>query len=458
MKIVFINPSLRPESKRRQLPVGLAYIMTAAKKAGFDFELIDMDIDHLSMDDLEKIMLEKKYDVYAVGCIVTGFKFVKQISGIAKKINPCSIIIAGNSVADSIPTIILENTDVDIAVIGEGDITVVELLNALEGKNDIAQVKGIAFKNDDKVIFTERRTAVPNIDLLGFPDWRIFDLNKYNEYSKINVNVFSQESVLSFPLNSARGCPYNCTFCYHVFKKDRYRRYSEQAILQEIRRLHFDYNCNFISFWDELTFPTIESVKERIKNLENLNFKFGWDAPIRGDLFKKEHLGLVKSLKALGCDNLAFSLENANPEILKTMNKKMDVSQFVEQAKVLWDGGIVPLTSIVLGYPQETPESINQTLEICEKCNIYPSVGFLLPLPGTPIYDWAKTNGRIINEVEYLERIGDRQDFHINLTKMEDQEFLDIVTKKLCVLAKKMGLKLDSVFKTSTYQKPKDIK
>ena len=123
----------------------------------------------------------------------------------------------------------------------------------------------------------------------------------------------------------------------------------------------------------------------------------------------------------------------------------------------MWEGGVIPLTSVIFGYPQETPETIRQTIKVCEQCNIFPSVGFLLPLPGTPIYEWAKENGYITDEVQFLEKIGDRQDFHINLTTMSDSEFVEIVTKELQTLAEKQGLKLGSVFKTVTYQKPKNI-
>lgn len=454
MKIVFINPSLRPDAKRRQLPVGLAYIMTAVKKAGFDFDLIDMDINNLSMQDLENMLSRSIYDVYAFGCIVTGFKLVRQISEIVKKINPISIVIAGNSVATSIPAILLQNTNVDIAVMGEGDITIVELLRAIKNKMNIENVKGIAFKKNGTTVYTPKRSIIPKLDDIGFPDWELFELDKYYEYSTANVNVFSKDNVISFPLNSARGCPYRCTFCYHVFKGEKYRKYSAEVIVEEIKRLHYKYKCDFISFWDELTFPNIKSVKSLVNELSGLDFQVSWDAPVRGDLLKMEHVGLIRELRGVGCDNLAFSLESASPEILIAMNKKLSVSQFIEQAKALWEGGVTPLTSIVFGYPQETPETIKHTLDVCEECNIYPSVGFLLPLPGTAIYEWAKNNGHIKDELEYLSRIGDRQDFHINLTSMPDEEFVNTVTNGLQELARKLGLQLESVYKTGTYKAP----
>ena len=458
MKTAFINIPLRPGAKRQQLPVGLAYVITAAKKNGFDFDLIDMAIDNLSMQDLEKVLSKKKYDIYAFGCIVTGYKFVSQASDIIKNIQPDSVIICGNSVATSIPEILLLNTKVDIAVLGEADITIVELLKALEEKEPVSGVKGIAFKKDGQIIFTEKQPIIDDIDTIGFPDWDVFNLKKYEQYSQVNVNIFSSDRIISFPLNSARGCLYRCTFCYHAFVGQKYRRYSSSAVVEEIKRLHSKYNCNFVSFWDELTFPNVKSIESMVKAINSLDFKIKWAADGRAGLFYKKHLDLIKAMKESGCDNFEYSLENGSPEILAAMNKKITVSQFIEQSKVLWEGGVVPLTSVIFGYPQETPETIQQTLDICEECNIYPSVGFLLPLPGTPIYEWARNNGRIKDEVEYLTRINDRQDFHVNLTNMSDKEFVDTVTTKLKALAKKQGLELESVFKTVTYKKPKNPK
>ncbi|MDP8213171.1 MAG: radical SAM protein, partial [Candidatus Zapsychrus exili] len=79
MKVVFINPSLRPDSKRKMLPVGLGYVLTAVKNSGINFDLIDMDVDDISMEGFEKILKDKIYDVYCLGCIVTGYSFLKTI-------------------------------------------------------------------------------------------------------------------------------------------------------------------------------------------------------------------------------------------------------------------------------------------------------------------------------------------------------------------------------------------
>jgi anaerobic magnesium-protoporphyrin IX monomethyl ester cyclase len=452
-KILFINPCLRQNARRKFPPVGLAYILTAVEKAGIEFDLFDMDAHELSIEDLREHLQRKTYDIVALGTIVTALKLVRDIAATIREINPVTTIIAGNSVATSIPEMLLRNTEIDIAVLGEGDITIVELLRALDTNTDLNQVKGIAFLRDGKFVKTAARELIPNLDEIGFPNWDLFDLPRYNKNMLKPIMDDSTESVV-YPLNAARGCPFSCTFCYHVFKGQRYRKYSEEAVMKEFTRLHDKYQATFIFFWDELTFPTIPTVERMVTQLEQLPFRVGWDAITRGDLFGQADVALVRRMRDVGCKSISFSIENASPEILQAMNKKIQIHRVVKHCEALIRGGVTPHTSIIFGYPQETPETIQMTLDLCERCNIYPSVGFLQPLPGTPIYEWAVQNGYIKNEMEYLLEAGDRQDLHVNLTQMSSEELLDRVVHGMQRLAERMGLKFDNPLKTGVYQKP----
>jgi radical SAM superfamily enzyme YgiQ (UPF0313 family) len=144
-KILFINPCLRHDAKNKYPPVGLGYILTAVQKAGIDFDLIDMDVQTMSIEDLCERIRREKYDICALGCIVTSLRLVKEIASVIREINPKATIIAGNSVASSIPELLLRNTEVDIAVVGEGDVTIVELLEAIMKDRPLYEVRGIGF-------------------------------------------------------------------------------------------------------------------------------------------------------------------------------------------------------------------------------------------------------------------------------------------------------------------------
>ncbi|MFC1828423.1 B12-binding domain-containing radical SAM protein [Thermodesulfobacteriota bacterium] len=457
MKIALINICLRPDSIRRQLPVGLAYIATSIKKSGYDFDLIDMDIYRYSLADLEKILLEKEYDVFGFGCIVSGFRIARDIAQLIRKIQPKSIIIAGNSLAAALPELTLTTTDIDICVLKEGDYTMPELLRAIEIEQPLENVAGIAFMQNGEMVVTPARPFHTDLDRYGFPDWDLFDLSEYDKFAEVNENQYGEEMLICYPMTTARGCPYNCTFCYIAVrdKKIRYRRYSEDSIQKEVIRLYENYNARLISFWDDYSLPDKKTVQNRIDTMNNLPFSdVRWRCAVCSGLFTKEDKSLVMDLAASGCDNLGFSLENASTEILKAMNKKISVAGFIEQCHVLADCNITPLTSVIFGYPQETVESINLTLKVCEEANVFPSVGFILPLPGTKIYDWCREHNKITDDFKYLMNVGDRQDFHINLTSMSDETLIGKVTEGLQELAAKQGLELESVFKTGTYQKP----
>lgn len=456
-KLLFINPTLRPFAKNKYSPVGLAYILTAVRKAGYDFDLIDMDADCLAVDDVKERLRGKRYDLCGLGCIVTGLGLARELAAVVREFNPDCCIVGGNSVASSIPRMLLERTEFDVAVLGEGDEIIVELIEAVAGCRSLSSIPGIAFLENGDYRQTGARPLIPDLDAIGFPDWSIFTMDKYNR--AILPAMDSDDMQICLPLNGARGCPFNCTFCYHVFKGLPYRKYSEPVFVEEFARLHHTFGATFIYFWDELSFPNIPSVERLVSQLEKLPFRIGWQAISRADLFSAKDHSLLRRAREAGCRTIAFSIENASPEILKAMDKRISHDNTVEQSLALWKADITPGTSIIFGYPQETFASIKATLDLCEQCNIYPSVGYLQPLPGTPIYTWAVEHGHIPDEWDYLMNAGDRQDFHVNLTSIPTDELTDYVQTEMNALAARMGLHFDDPLKTGVYQKSqKDIK
>jgi anaerobic magnesium-protoporphyrin IX monomethyl ester cyclase len=443
-KILFINPLVQPRLKRKTRPVGLAYIMTAVKKAGIKFDFIDMYAHNMSMDELQVKLNKDSYDICAIGSIVTSFRLVRDIASILRRNYPSATIIAGNSVASSIPELLLRNTEVDIAVTGEGDVTIVNLLRALIEGTSIKNIKGIAFLDGGTFFRNRAQDIIHDLDQIGFPDWDLFSNQRYNE------GIFrpsgNEMSPVAFPLSTSRGCPYHCTFCYHVFMGLPYRRYSEDMILKEFKRLYTNYSASIIQFSDELSFLNISDAIKLTTKLERMPFNIHWSAVTRPNLFSKKDILLIKRMRDAGCMNICFALENASQTILDAMGKKVKIRQVMEQIIALQEGGVFPATSVIFGYPEETPATIRETFEFCNRFDLVPGVGFLQPLPGTPIYDWAVQQGYIKDELEYLLESGDREILHINLTKIPTGEFIDIVVNGISDLARKKGLEEYSQF------------
>lgn len=459
MKVLLINVSLRPESPTLMPPVGLGYIATAIDQAGYELEILDIDVYKYSDDQVEDMIIHKEYDVVVMGCIVTAYKKIKWLTEIIK-IHKNVPIIIGNSVADSVPEILLGNSKADVAVVGEGDITDIEVLKVLESNGDLSTVKGIYYKKDGKILSTPKREAIKDLDTLPFVNWALFDIETYLEKSNIQTNEpypMPYDEIRAMPVSTARGCAFNCTFCYHVFKNDKYRVRSAENILEEVKELKLKYGVNYINFFDELTFYSIKQCEDFVDKMIEMDLGVYWTAPCRADLFKEEHLHIAKKLKIAGCVGLGYSLESANEAILQSMNKKISKDDFIRQTKILQEAGLSTWTSIVIGYPEESEETLTQTFDCCYEANIYPSTGYLIPLPGTPIYEYAKKAGHIQNEEEYLISMGDRQDLRINLTNLDSERIQEIVVENLKRISYKLNLGLDEskLIKTGHYKSKK---
>lgn len=462
MNICVINVSLRPQSPVKLFPIGLGFITTAMKNAGFDFDLIDIDAHRYSEEEVKTLIRKKKYDVVCMGCIVTGYKIIKSLASVIKKYHPYSTIIVGNSVATSILEILLKRTKVDIAVISEGDETIVELLQAISESRPIGDVKGICFLEDGKVVCTKPRPLIKDISSLPFVDFSIFDVEIYIDNSKHEVSdplPIPREEVRALPVNTARGCKANCSFCYHVFVGKPYRYRTAESIVAEIKLLIEKYSLNYIHLWDELTFFSKKQALELVQKMLEEDLHFYWTAQCRGNLFNKdEDIEIIKKMKEAGCLGMQYSLESADIVILKAMNKKMSVEQFSKQTQLFQNAGIATWTSLVIGYPQETPETIRKTFDCCVENKIYPSVGYLLPQPGSPMYDYAVENGFIEDEEAYLMSMGDRQDLRTNMTEMDNEQLESLVFEglKRCNEELKMGLERDKLIKTQYWRVSKN--
>jgi len=458
LKILVINVSIRPESPIKLFPVGLGYIITAMKNNGFDFDLIDIDAYRLSDQEIKELIGKKEYEVVCMGSIVTGYKIIKSLAAVIKEIHPVAKIIVGNSVATSIVDTLLTKTKVDIAVMGEGDTTIIDLLKAIEEPRPLETVQGICFKRDEDIIRNPPRQYIKDISSLPFLNFSLLDIEIYIKNSVLSISdplPMPRESIRALPVNTARGCISQCTFCYHNFRGMPYRYRSTESIALEIEQLIEKYSLNYINFWDDLTFFSKKQILDLISSIQKYKLKFYWAGSCRGNLFKEESdLDILHKMKEAGCIGMGYALESSNQEILKAMHKNVSVEEFTKQTELFHKAGLVVWTTVVFGYPMETPSTIRKTFDCCIKNRLYPSSGYLTPQPGSEVYDYAVEHGFIQNEEEYLLQIGDRQDLRVNMTKMSNSEFESLIKTGLERVNQELGMGLDptQLIKTQYYR------
>ena len=238
VKLLFVNPCLSPgkDSFTKLLPLGLASVMTYFGENGYKFTLLDIDINEYDNEYVENYIKNNHFDIILIGSIVTHYKWMKWFVNMAKAQQPNSKIIVGNSVASSIPDLFLEKTKCDVAVIGEGEITAVETVEAIRLGKNLKDVEGIAFRDLEGNIVKNSPRKVGDINDFSMINWDFFEVEGYiNQKIKVSsVTYFDSKDekvVRSMPIISARGCAFRCTFCHFVFWDDPYRNRSPKSIL-----------------------------------------------------------------------------------------------------------------------------------------------------------------------------------------------------------------------------------
>lgn len=467
MKLLFINPCLRKGASYKILPVGLASVMTFIHDHGYEFDLLDIDINEYDDDYVEQYIKDNTYDVILYGSIVTHYKWIKWLTKIIKKNQPKTKIVVGNSVAGSCYQVFMENAPADVVVIGEGEYSCLEVLDAFKKGGSLSDVNGIAYRDDSGKIVRNPHRKACRIDDLPMVSWVFFEVEKYIGTSRDNL-AFGEnddEQTITLPVSTARGCINKCTFCHYVFWDDPYRFRSPKDVLVEVKRNIERYGATYINFWDDLSFASIPQVEAMVDAILDSGLKFGWSAAIRTDLLGnpeksyERRYELAKKMKKAGCSAVGYSLESGNKDVLAMMKKRVKVEYFGEQVRLLREVGITSNVSVIIGYPIETKETIHETFDMCVSNGIYPSLGYLLPLPYTGMYKYAREHGFITNEDAYLDSITERQDICLNMTKMTDDE----ITEEIQECARKandmlnLGLDEKSFIKTGGYKRHTNI-
>lgn len=418
MKILLINPPIREKEPPRHVPIGLGIIAKVLLNSGYDVNILDINAERLSKDDLrERIDLNNKYDVIGVGGLITTHKYLKWLIPELKKYNPHSNIIVGGGVVTENPTHILNKTPADIAVIGEGENTLKEIVSRLEDNSSLDDVKGVAYKKENRIIINSPRPLISNLDDLPFPAYELFPIDVY-------LNNVAHASVLDkkteMDIITSRGCPYNCEYCYHIFGRG-VRTRSVGNVVDEIKYLIDEYGIDSLLILDETFTINKKRVSEFCKQIKKEKIDIPWSCYARVNLVDQP---MLNEMKSSGCYRVGYGIESGSQRILNQMDKKVTVEQAKEAIRMTREAGLICGTTWMFGYLGENISSIQETINFCKEMLISPSFFYTTPYPGNNLYE--KVKNKIIekygDEEKFISVLGDASDFTINLTDFSDEE------------------------------------
>ncbi|MFX1383806.1 MAG: B12-binding domain-containing radical SAM protein [Promethearchaeota archaeon] len=431
MKILLINPPLR--TKAYDIPIGLGIIAQVLLNEGHEVKILDIFAEQLSKSKvIERINLNSEYKIIGIGSLINMYKYLKWLIPIIKEYNPDSKIVVGGGVITQKPKLLLKNTPADIAVIGEGELTMKEVVSALEDNKSLKTVKGIYYKDDNQIIVNPPRPLIKNLDELPFPAYDLFPIDIYLHNVK-RANLINKKTELS--IISARGCPYNCNFCFHIYGRG-IRERSIDSVIEEIEFLKDKYKVESIMISDESFSVRKKRIMEFCNKMIIKKIDLPWSCNSRVNLVDRE---LLRRMKQAGCFRIMYGIESGSQKILNNMNKQFNLEQAKNAIKITIKEGIICKPTFMFGYPGENLKTIKETINFCRKFVISPQFFYATPFPGTTLYNQVR--GKILEkfgtEENFIENLVHMHQLNINLTDFSDEKLVELRKKTVKFLRKK---------------------
>jgi radical SAM superfamily enzyme YgiQ (UPF0313 family) len=381
MKVLLIwPPSPLYGHWRLHIPLGLAYIAAVLEKQGHEVKVLDGNFE--TLNSIEKSLKSSDADIVGISSLTLQINTALFIAKLAKKYINSPVILGGPH-----PTIrpaeVLKNPYVDFVVIGEGEQTIVELIDEIKsGKENFSLVKGIGYKHGKQLLFTSPRPFITNLDSLPFPARHLFPVERYLKLTKSLLDK-KELSIIS-----SRGCPFTCTYCAKEIFGHVYRTRSPKNVVDEIESLIEKYNVERIWFTDDIFTLDQHRALEICDEILRRKLKIEWIAETRVDIVNEK---LLKRMREAGCVRIEYGIESGSEKILKVLNKNISLKQVNDAVRLAKASNIITTGFFMLGIPGEEATDILKTFRLIEELDLnHIVVSLTLPLPGTKLYEMVK--------------------------------------------------------------------
>ena len=424
MKILLVVPRFTcSPAENYMLPAGLAYIASALKEA--DREVYGLNLNHSDRpvpELLSEMIQRHSIDAIGVGSLSPHFPLVKHIIDAAHRIKPGIISILGGGLLTSEPELVMDAMSATFGVIGEGEATIVELIDAISAGVSPAGVNGIIYRDaGGKLVRTSPREEISNIDTIPFPDYELFGISEFYKYRFRNEGRESTvtESNRQIYVCASRSCPFKCTFCYHPVGS-KYRQRSLDSIFEEIDYLIHKYNPTSLSIIDELFSVDKERIFEFCRRIKKYDLK--WQVQMRVVDIDRQ---ILDTMRDAGCFALSYGLESGSDKVLKSMKKHITAKDIETALQVTYDARLHVQGNYIIGDPAEDFDTLTETVDLWLKYHKL-SIFFVLirTFPGADIYKYALDKGLIADKLSYIESQC-LPDFH--LTSLSNEQYIKAV-------------------------------
>ncbi|MFC2066188.1 B12-binding domain-containing radical SAM protein [Chloroflexota bacterium] len=381
-------PSFVEEEKGFYPPLGLMYVAAYAEKnTEYEVEILDAQVERLDYDAIEGEIERRKPDIVGIQAMTFTLVDVIATAKIVKRVNKDIKVVLGGPHVNIYPNETIGIPEVDYLILGEGEITFAELIQNPGNTERLKKIRGLVFKEGEKVVNTGLRKLIDDLDTIPFPARHLTPYKKY-------YSLLAKRPPVTTMMTS-RGCPYKCLFCDRPHLGKKFRARSAKNVVDEMENC-VDMGIKELLLYDDTFAVNRQRVLDICAEILTRGLDVGWDIRTRVDNVDKE---LLEKLREAGCERIHYGVESGNPEILKILRKGITVEQSREAFKLTKDIGIKTLAYFMIGSPRETKSQILETIEFAKKLEPdFVHFSVTTPYPATPLYYMGLEEGRLKND------------------------------------------------------------
>ncbi|MEP9411482.1 MAG: cobalamin B12-binding domain-containing protein [Candidatus Brocadia sp.] len=404
-KIAFINPPVTREERFGEMakhgatapPLGLCYLASVLRQAGIKSRIIDALSFEKTMEETVEEILSLNPRYAGITAKTVAIFRAAELAEKIKKANPRIITIIGGAHITAVPRETMERfPQFDIGVVGEGEITIVELIQTLEENKDLRRVNGLIIReNDGNLFLTTPRPPIENLDSIPLPAWDMVPHLKYYHESATRFSKLPLGSVIT-----SRGCPGKCLFCDNSIFGRRFRAHSANYVIEMVKYLKSTYGIKSLVFYDDYFTADRKRLKEICLKMIEEKLDLEWVCSARVNAINEEMLFLMKQA---GCFQIAYGIESGNQDILNLQQKGISLERVRSAVEMTHKAGIRTKGYFMIGHPTETQKTIFETIDFAKSIPLDNfQATYFTPFPGSPAYDVVDKYGAFEKDWEKM--------------------------------------------------------
>ncbi|MFA6171560.1 MAG: radical SAM protein [Patescibacteria group bacterium] len=404
MNTVLINPPLNLDLRQNifstQYPLNLGYLGAVLEKNGFSVKLYDYAVENFNEEEFLRRIKDDGVRLAGVTAMTNTIISAGRLIRILKKNFPEVTTVLGGTHPTALPERTFEEIpELDYIIMGEGELTLLELCKTLENSGSTGNIQGLAFREEDgTIVKNPRRPLIEDLDVLPFPSR---DLSRPELYCRSHTSRgISRKFLKIAELMTSRGCPSQCIFCAgHISYGYRVRFRSAENVLAEAEECVRKYGIQHFTILDDTFTLKPERTAAICEGLKKMGATF--DCNTRVNAVSRE---LIVKMAETGCKKISFGIESGSQRMLKLIKKGTTVEEIKRAVGWAREAGIhiVEGTFILGSHPAETRSDIEETLKLMKELDLdFISYGIIVPFPGTEVYEIMLLKGLLSPKVSW---------------------------------------------------------